>query len=158
MAWTKRQLIERAFAELAVKGQAFDIEPEEYELARARMDSIVATWEGRGIRLGYNSGGDVDSASGIPDMSAEALFCTLAVRIAPGFGKQVSVETKAAAAAGLNLLLIEAARPREQQFSNTVPRGAGTKPWRTYTRPFLVKPDKSPLQQAQGDDLDIASE
>lgn len=159
MAWTKRQLIEQAFGELAVKGQAYDIEPEEYELALGRMDAMVATWESsRGVRIGYAFGGDIEADAGIPDGAAEAVFLNLAVRIAPSFGKQLQPETKAQAGAAYNGLLIEAAKPREQQFSNTVPRGQGTKPWRTYNRPYLPKPSDSPLAVAQGGDLDIAGE
>lgn len=158
MAWTKRQLIEQAFGELAVKGQAYDIEPEEYELALGRMDAMVATWETKGVRIGYAFGPDIEADSGIPDGAAEAVFLNLAVRIAPGFGKQLQGETRAAAGAAYNAMLIEAAKPREQQFSNTVPRGQGTKPWRTYNRPYLPRPSDSPLAVAQGGDLDIAGE
>lgn len=158
MAWTKRQLIDQAFGELAVKGQAYDIEPEEYELALGRMDSMVATWETKNIRIGYAFGTDIEVDSGIPDGAAEAVFLGLAVRIAPGFGKQLLPDTRAAAGAAYNALLIEAATPRQQQLSNTVPRGQGTKPWRTYNRPYLPRPSDSPLAVAQGGDLDIAGE
>src|SRR5437868_8121035 len=53
MGWTKEQLIDEAFAELRLAGYTFDIAPEEKQTALRRMDTMMATWEGRGIRVGY---------------------------------------------------------------------------------------------------------
>jgi hypothetical protein len=53
MSWTKRQLIEQAFAELALAGYDFDLSPEEMQGALVRLDSMIATWTSRGVRLSY---------------------------------------------------------------------------------------------------------
>lgn len=159
--WTKRQLIEEAFAELAIAGYVFDLSSEELQTALRRLDTMMATWEAKGIRIGYAmpSGpttSSLDSASGIPDSAVEAAFMNLAVRLAAGFGKQVSQDTRIKARDAYDTLLWAAAHPVEQQLPNTLPRGAGQKPWRSTHDPFFPPPDSSPLRTTQdGGDLEI---
>jgi hypothetical protein len=50
-------------------------------------------------------------------------------------------ETKITAKTAYNTLLSRATYPVEQQFPNTVPSGAGNKPWRVYDNPFLASPE-----------------
>ena len=158
--WTKRQLVEEAYAELALAGYVFDLQPEELQRGLRRLDAMMATWDGKSIRIGYRmpatpDDSDLDDESGIPDSAAETVFLNLAIRLAPGGGKQISTDTRMSARQGYDTLLYAAARPQEQQFPNTLPYGAGNKPWRTVDRPFFPVPDDSPLQISQGGDLDI---
>lgn len=163
MGWTKRQLIDEAFAELALAGYSFDITPEEQQTALRRLDTMLATWEAKGVRVGYAfptspEDSSLDAQSGLPDGAVETVFLHLALRIATGFGKQLSSATRKAASDGYDALLWAAARPIEQQLPNTMPRGAGNKPWRTVNQPFFPRPDENPLQIAQGGDLTILPE
>lgn len=163
MGWTKRQLINEAFAELALQGYEFDITPEEQQTALRRLDMMMATWEARGVRVGYAfpaspDDSDLDTDSGMPDSAVETTYLNLAVRIAAGFGKQVSVDTKRAAREGFDVLLWGAAQPIEQQQPSTMPRGAGNRIYRNSQRPFYNAPDNNPLDIAQGGDLNIAPE
>ncbi len=160
MSWSKRQLVDEAFGEIAMQGYEFDISPEEQQTALRRLDSMMATWEAKGIRIGYAfpSGpddSDLDTDSGLPDGAIEAVYSSLAVRIAPGFGKQVSSDTKTAAKDGYATLLWIAAQPIEQQLPNTLPRGAGNKPWRNTSSPFFPVPSDDPLAITQGGDLEF---
>ena len=107
-----------------------------------RLDSMMATWNGRGIRLGYPipstpEGGDLDDETDVPDNSNEAIYLNLALRLAPIVGKQVSMETKAAAKSAYGEVLNHATKPNEMQFPTTMPAGAGNKPWRREDDPFL---------------------
>lgn len=161
--WTKRQIVEEAFAELALAGYVFDLSAEELQTALRRLDSMMATWEAKGVRVGYAmpSGpttSSLDSASGLPDSAVETVYLNLAIRLAAGFGKQVSPDTRKSARDGYDTLLWAAARPIEQQLPSTMPRGAGQKPWRTTDNPFFQPPDDSPLGIAPGGDLDILPE
>lgn len=161
--WTKRQIAEEAYGELALAGYTFDLTPEEMNTALRRLDTMMATWEGKGIRIGYAfpSGpntADLDTPSGIPDSAVEAAYLNLAIRLAPGNGKQLQPATLANARAGYDTLLWAAAHPQQQQLPNTMPRGAGNKPWRTQVQPFFPHPDTNPLQVGQGGDLTILPE
>lgn len=163
MGWTKRQLIDEAFAELALQGYEFDITPEEQQTALRRLDTMMATWEARGVRIGYAfpsspDDSDPDTDSGLPDSAVETAFLNLAIRIAAGFGKQLSPDTKRVAREGFDVLLWAAAQPIEQQQPSTMPRGAGNRIWRNSQRPFFPEPDDSPLGISQGGDLNIAPE
>jgi hypothetical protein len=163
MGWTKRQLIEEAFAELALAGHTFDITAEELQTALRRLDTMMATWEANGIRVGYAlpsspDAADIDQPSGLPDAAVETVFLNLAIRLASGFGKQVRAETRKAASEGHDVLMRAAAMPIEQQLPSTLPRGAGNRALRGSERPFFPPPSDSPLGIAQGGDLDILAE
>jgi hypothetical protein len=161
--WTKRQLIDEAYGELALQGYVFDISPEEQQTALRRMDTMLATWEAKGVRVGYAfpanpTASDLDTPSGLPDSAVEAVYLSLAVRLAAGAGKTLTQETRAAARDAYTTLLWRAAQPIEQQLPNTLPRGAGNKPWRTVNQPFFPTPSNDPLGITQGGDLDFLGE
>lgn len=150
MGWTKRALIAQAFGELALAGYDFDLSPQEQQAALVRMDSMVATWTTRGIRIGYAlsaspEDSDLDDESGIPASAAEAVFLNLAIRISSGKGKALASATKKAAREAYETLLWAAATPQEQQLPGTMPLGAGNKGWRNINRPYFPEPDRGPL-------------
>lgn len=158
--WTKRQLVTEAYGELALAGYEFDITPEEQQTALHRLDAMMATWEGQGVRVGYAfptnpDDSDLDQPSGLPDMAVEAVFLSLAIRLAPGNGKQISPDTRRAARQGFLRLLREAAQPAQQQLPSTLPRGAGNRGWAMGQHPFFPTPSSDPLQLSQGGDLNI---
>lgn len=159
MSWTKAQLINEAFTELGL-GSDFDITSEETQSALRRLDTMMGVWDAKGIRLGYPlpaSPDDSDAAqdSGLPDTALEPVYLNLALRLAPSFGKTVSVETRRNASAGYDRLLIAAAQPLPPQQPSTMPRGAGNKPWRPLSSPFFPRPTDNPLQVTSGGDLNI---
>lgn len=145
MGWTRRQFVVQAFEEIGYASYTYDLEPEQLESAGRRLDAMVASWNGKGIRLGYPlpsspEKADLDAETEVPDYANEAIYVNLATRIAPTVGKTLSIETKALAKSTYNLLLQHAARPMEQQLPNTMPSGAGNKPWRDHNNPFLRDP------------------
>jgi len=145
MGYSKRQFIEAALAEIGLASYAFDLQPEQLEAARQRLDAMMADWNGKGIRLGYPipvspQDGSIDEQTNVPDSAYEAIICNLGIRLAPSYGKQVMNETKATAKQGYDTLMQRATFPLEQQFPNTMPSGAGNKPWRVYDNPFLRPP------------------
>lgn len=149
MGWTKRQYIEQAFTEIGLAGYIFDITPEELNTALRQLDSMIAKWNGRGIRLSWPmpsspENDDLDDATNVPDAANEAIYCSLAVRIAPTFGKTVGGQTQFFAKEGYDLLLSRAAEPIPKQLPHTMPAGAGNKPWRNNDSPF-IRPPIDPL-------------
>ncbi len=148
MPWTKRDYIKAAFEEIGLASYAYDLQPEQLEGALKKLDAMIASWNGKGIRLGYlipSSPGDsdLDSDSGVFDYANEAVILGLAVRLAPGFGKTVSPDTKKNARAAYNVMTSKSAIPAERQFQKNLPLGAGNKPHH-YDRVFIPKPS-SPL-------------
>jgi hypothetical protein len=145
MGYSKRQFIEAALAEIGLASYVFDLQPEQLEAARQRLDAMMADWNGKGIRLGYPipaspQEGSINEQTNVPDSAYEAIICNLGIRLAPSYGKQVMLETKATAKQGYDTLMQRATFPLEQQFPNTMPSGAGNKPWRVYDNPFLRPP------------------
>jgi hypothetical protein len=76
------------------------------------------------------------------------VFLNLAKRLAPGFGKQLNAPDAGSSAPRLRHAAVGRRAAAEQQLPNTMARGAGNKPWRTANRPFLPRPDTSPLRPA----------
>jgi hypothetical protein len=154
MAYTKRQFVEAAFEEAGMAAYVFDLTPQMLQSACRRMDAMMATWNAKGIRLGYPlplspENTDLDSETAVPDSANEAIICNLAMRIAPGYGKQATPGTMATAKAAYDTLLSRAAMPQEQQLPGTMPAGAGNKPWR-YDDPYLYRPTDPVLTGQEG--------
>lgn len=144
MGWTKRQFVMAAFEEIGLGADVFDVQPSQLASALRRLDAMMAEWNGRGIRIGYPlmstpSSSSLDTDTQVPDSAIEAIFLNLAIRIAPGYGKEPMPSTKTSAIRGYNTLLARAVRPVEMQLPATMPSGAGNKPWR-YDEPFLPEP------------------
>jgi hypothetical protein len=155
MSWTKGNLVEGAFSEVGLPVTVFNVDPDKLAGALSRLDVMMATWYGKGIRLGYAMSSSADGStmaddSGLPDTSIETVIAHLAIRIAPGLGKTVSQNTLNTASAGYQGLLARAAFPPQQQLPSTLPRGAGNKPWR-YNSPFMPTP-VDPLLADKGSD------
>jgi len=144
VSYTKRQFVEEAFAELGMANYTFDLQPQQLDTALRRLDAMMATWNAKGIRLGYPlpsspQDSDLDTETQVPDSANEAIVANLAIRIAPQYGKSVAIDTRTTAKLGYDTLLARAAFPLEQQFPQTLPLGAGQKPWR-YDTPFMPAP------------------
>lgn len=156
MGWTKRQFVTQAFEEIGLAAYVFDLNPEQLQSGLRRLDSMMATWNTKGIRLGYPlpaspQDSDLDEQTNVPDSSNEAIYLNLALRIAPSFGKTPSVDTKATAKAAYDNLLSVAAMPVEMQLPGTLPVGAGNKPW-NIDQPF-VNPPVDPLLAGQDGEI-----
>jgi hypothetical protein len=155
---TKRQIVEDAFAELALAGNVFDLTPEELQTALVRLDRMLAYWESQGVVLGYAMpdpllGSGLDDASGVPEGAVQTIVANLAVRMAGVWGKEVSQDTRNTAKQGLDALLGAAVAPRPRALPDTLPMGAGHK--RTGLNPFFPTPDTGPMQTTEGGALDI---
>ncbi len=49
MGWTKGEIVQKAYAELALAGYVYDLEPEEMQEALTTLDLQMAEWQTRGI-------------------------------------------------------------------------------------------------------------
>lgn len=144
MGWTKRQFVTQAFEEIGLAAYVFDLTPEQLESALRRLDSMMASWNAKGVRLGYPipsspQDSNLDEETNVPDSANEAIYLNLSIRLAPGFGKVVSTEAKSVAKMSYDTLLSRAAFPPEMQLPGTMPSGAGNKYW-NIDNPFLEGP------------------
>jgi len=151
MAYTIRQFVTAAYEEIGLASYAFDLSPEMLQSAARRLNAMLAEWNAKGIRLGATLASnpdaiDIDASSGVPDAANETIIASLAVRIAPGFGKTVSPDTKMVARNGYNTLLSRAAMPAEMQLG-PLPAGAGHK---NIDHPFLSPPTDPLLAGGDG--------
>jgi hypothetical protein len=132
MAWSKRDFVTQAFEQIGLAAYVFDLQPDQLESARRKLDSMMALWFSKGIDLGYTSpvepnGSDLDDDSGVSNEASEAIYSNLALRIAPSFGKAVTPELKLLAKQSYDALLIAAAAPGQMQMPGGFPLGAGYK-------------------------------
>lgn len=143
MGWTKQQFIDAAFDEIGLASYMYDLQPEQQQVALQKLDSMMAAWNAKGIRIGYpiptNAlDSSLSDESNVPDSANEAIFLNLAVRLAPSYGKQLQLETKQNAKSSYDTLMAIAAMPNEMQLGS-MPSGAGNRRY-NETRPFLSPP------------------
>lgn len=133
MSWTKRQIIEQAYEELGLAAMFYDLQPEQLESARRKLDALVAEWSSKSIQIGYPlpseaNSSDLDQQTNVPDYAIAAMYLNLAIRIAPSFGKTVFPETKQAAdSAYRDLLRKSVNKIPKMKYSHGLPSGAGNK-------------------------------
>ena len=142
MSWTKRQIVITALETIGIASYTFDIQPEELQSSLTRLDAMMASWNAKGILLGYNAisnpdNSNIDADSGIPDSANEATYLNLAVRLAPLFGKMLASDIKAQANFAYNAMLAQNAFVPQMQGNRTVPAGATN---RGATNVFLNAP------------------
>jgi hypothetical protein len=160
MAWTKRQIVTEAYAELALASCDFDLQPEELDAGLRRLDTMMATWSGLGVQVGYSmatgqNDSDLDQDSGLAMIAVEAVYMALACKIAASKGKALPTSTTRAAKQAYDSLILTVAKNQVQlqQLAAGTPRGAGRKPWRSIN-PYVSTPDTAALQ-SNGDGLDF---
>lgn len=160
MAYKKLDIVDLAFQEIGIASYEFDLNPLESNGALRQLDLMMATWNKRGIRLGYPipsspNNSDLDDEIDIPDNALEAMYLNLAVRISAGFGKQLAPQTRAEAARTYMELLSDSMELVEQAYDyRAVPSGAGNKSWAFTGSPFLPRA-VSPLTTGSDDVLEI---
>lgn len=158
MGWTKRQLIEQAFEEAGLAAYVFDLSAEQLQSALRRLDSMMATLMEKGVILGYPipvipQDSVLSDDSNIPDYAVEAVYLNLGIRIAPAFGKAISMDTKTNAKNALDALFVRFAVPNQQQYPSGTPSGAGAKSWRLNGNPFIADPIVAPVTNGDNGQL-----
>ena len=151
MSWTKDEIITAAMTEMGIADYEFDITVEEKQTALRRLDMMMAEWGTRGLRLSYPlSASTLDEASNIPDIALEAVVTNLAIRLAPSYGKTLSLDTKVIARKTLTTLYGKYNNPPQVQFPQ-MPRGAGYK----ATNNRFTEVPESPLAVGKDSELDL---
>lgn len=129
---TKLELIHAAYAELGLANYVFDLHPEEITTGLHRLDRMMAQLDALGVRIGYNlppsvSASNANDQAGIPDWSEDGVVTNLALRIAPTIPKAVPPDTRIAAQAGWNALLVGNYEIPQMQYPHHLPVGTGNR-------------------------------
>ncbi len=139
MSWTKKQIIEQAFAEIGIASFTFDTTADERENSLRILDTMMAEWTTKGIVFDpvypatVNPGaGDIDDDTNAPNDAVAPMYYNLALRLAPGFGKTPSNQTMLDAKSGFSLLAQAIPVPTIRMVGMI--RGAGAK---TPINPFI---------------------
>lgn len=145
MGWTKNQFILGAFNEIGLSGYVYDLTPDQMQTALYMLDAMMASWNAKGIRIGYplpssQASSTLDQDTDVPDASNEAIYTNFAIRLAPSYGKTVSPDTKIAAKDSYQALLSRFMQIIPQQLPSTMPAGQGNKTWRFNGNPFIQPP------------------
>lgn len=147
MVWTKRDLIEMAFEEIAIANGGFQADTDMYQSALKRLNLMMANWKTEfGLASTYviptepQTNDDLTSALNLTDNEKDAAYMALAVRIAPSYGKQLDPLFKQAADNKFSLLRHTALVTIPlRELPGGVPFGAGNKPW-IYGQQFSADP------------------
>lgn len=122
---TKLAIVQQALGDIGLGTYVFDPSPEQLQDALNRLNRLAAMWDGIGIRRGFNLGDDIAAESGLPDTAVDPFATLLAVRLAPGYGKQVSPELRIAAFQAKNALMVTNSVIPQMARPGTMPRGIG---------------------------------
>lgn len=147
-----------ALEQIGIAPHEYDAKPEWLESGMRMLDAMMATWNAKGIRLGYPlpsspEGSDLDAETEVNDAANEAIYLQLAIRMAPSFGRAMSPSLQSNAGDALRALFALSTRPIEQQITS-LPAGAGHKTWRLDDDPFLL-PATDNLLAGQDDELEF---
>lgn len=155
---TKRDVILQAFEELGLAEYNFDLSPDEMSTARKRLDRMMAEWEMK-VSTGYMiptnpDDSDENDECGVPDGIINAMAINLAVRLAPGLGKTLPLETRVSAKNGYDGMLAFLAVIPSLKYPNTMPRGSGNKPLPGRREYFQERPAITTTQNGNTLDSD----
>lgn len=155
MGWLKRDFIKKAFGAIGFTAYDFDVPAEQKESALQTLDSMMAAWNGDGIRLGWPLPSDADTGdesadSNAPDWANLAIWSNLALLLGAEIGRDVSPVVQGHAVRGYAALLARAKSeiPEQQMPSGTL-AGAGNK------RRLTLDPPTSTLDAGPGEELDF---
>lgn len=139
-SWTKRDIIQQAYAEIGKAAYEFDLHPEDLQTGLRQLDAMLGMWSGtQGIRIGFAGGdgfGELDVSAEVPLWAVEALYYNLALRLAPSFGKTPAPTTSINAKAALDALRARCVVPATRQLRGYA--GAGNSAWGVVPMPEQI--------------------
>ncbi len=147
----KSFIIQRAREFCGTAGYDFgELTPEELASHLNELDMMMheSPWNGLGYNFSEYGAGLPEEHSGLPNGAVSAVSKYLGLRIAPGLGKNLSPDAKAALTRSYNLLFAQTATIPTMPRPRTTPRGMGNKwwqPWWPYVADCPPTIDEEPL-------------
>lgn len=125
MTETAGDVIKSALQEILVQAAEATLEPDETQDAIRYMNRFMAQKAAQGIALGYTNVTSTSDEITIADGALNGLVFSLAIRLAPQFGKIVDQTLRDNAKDGLNAMRHIAVKKGRTFFPGTLPRGSG---------------------------------
>lgn len=143
MGWTKRAFVTAAFTEIGIASWDIALPAEQVVWGAQRLDAMMADWNGRGIRIGYQlddvEDTDLDAQTGVPDWANRAIILNLAIELAPNVGRTPMQSTITNASIALSTVNARTTSMPLMQMPGTMPAGQGNRGFGLRS-PFLDPP------------------
>lgn len=121
---TVTEVVTGALELLEVKAAESAITPAEVEDGRVSLNDMMNEWNVNGINVGYETLDNVEDQLYVDAGSLGAIKSNLAVYVAPGYGRPVSVELRQRANDGKRSLR-GSIKLNSSQYPDTLPVGSG---------------------------------
>ena len=125
MAEFAGDIIKSALQEILVQASEAELEPDETQDALTYMNRFMDQIAAQGTALGYTQVTSPSDPITIPEGAINGLVFELAIRLAPQFGKAVSIDLRQNAKDGRDAMRRIAVFVRSSVFPDTLPRGSG---------------------------------
>ena len=125
------------YEECGRAGYDFDRLPSEDASTLRKMDAVMSQLLSQGVAVNYNfpavfGQGKPSDAMGVPDSVLDTIAMMVALRVAPGMGKTMSVESRKALAEGKAFLFAETSKLPDMLLPKTTASGSGWYPWQIW--------------------------
>ncbi len=156
----KSTLIDMAFDDCGIAGYSFEKTADEYVSALQKLNAMM--WEWPFDQLGYIQppvgDGNPSDASGVANRDTQVIVTMLAERIAPGVGKALSPEQRAARKRSFAQLCSRVSVLPRVKFPAQTVRGSGYDPYRAPGyEPFIYEGGLSTEPDTTTDPGDLAA-
>ncbi len=149
---TIRTIINDALNDLEVKSAEVDLTTEELNTGMRYINRLMTTFAVSGINVGFTKAVSVDDEFTAPDWFEEVIITHLAIRLAPGFGIQVSPAIVMAAKEAIKQVQRRVVHLHPVEFPNVLPIGSGN--YQGDNTRFFHDDNTNDLTSASGDILD----
>lgn len=140
---TKIQLVSQAFDELRINGITSKAENEDVVLALQSLEQLMSelTFD---IGWRFEDNPDPNSSSGIPLYAESAVYLSLAVRIAPRYGKDANL-IRMQAESSMSRLMARVCKPRQINYPSRMPMGLGNRRSYRFENQFMPVVVQAPI-------------
>jgi len=122
---TALTLINDAFNDLEIKSAEVDLTTSEINTGIRYLNRIMVYFAASGLNVGFTKVVDKDAETDIPDWFEDAVVSHLAIRLAPGFGVQISPAIIIIAKEAITNARIRLMHLHAPTFPSTLPIGSG---------------------------------
>lgn len=139
----KGDFINKAYSRLRISGLTVNPSPEDNQIALSRLENMASRWHNKNICTGYafETEPDVNAPHNVPRKYWDAYETSLAIELAPDFGKQLPQGLVSSQRAAYSDMLASTSKVDRIPYPARQPRGRGN---RTSFRRYYGATDQAP--------------
>lgn len=122
---TYNDIVKGALKHISVGTAESPLTPDEAQDGLSDLNDMLSAWEVGGLALGFIPVTDINSVAELPDGAIGAIKASLAMRLAPQYGKIVSPSLIELIRTSFNDVLVAYAPHINVQYPDTLPMGSG---------------------------------